>query len=207
MGALIRNCSDDAIRTAGQIIREGGLVVYPTDTLYGLGCSALNKEAVHRVFEVKKRDMASPLSIAMCDLKMLRRYTSFDSRAMRVMECFLPGPVTFVLRKKNLPDILTGGRENVGVRIPENRVALKLVMEACVPIVSTSANISGRAPPETAEETLEQLPGVDLILDAGRISGPQSTIIDLFSDTPKILREGAKPAWEVAAVIEDVYGH
>ncbi|MFV2041221.1 MAG: L-threonylcarbamoyladenylate synthase [Candidatus Hydrothermarchaeales archaeon] len=205
MGDLIQNCSDDAIRKAGQIIREGGLVVYPTDTLYGLGCSALDETAVQRVFEVKKRDFTSPLSIAVCDLKMLRRHASFDNQAMRVMGCFLPGPVTFVLRKKNLPDVLTGGRENVGVRIPENRAALKLVMEACVPIVSTSANISGRSPPQTAKEALEQLPGVDLILDAGRITGLPSTIIDLTACPPCILREGAKPAWEVAEVIEEVY--
>ncbi|GBE18947.1 threonylcarbamoyl-AMP synthase [archaeon BMS3Abin16] len=205
MGALIQCCSDEAIKAAGQIIRDGGLVVYPTDTLYGLGCSALDEEAVQRVFEVKKRDPTNPLSIAVCNLRMLRRYTSFDSQAMRVMECFLPGPVTFVLRKKALPDVLTGGGGSVGVRIPESRVALKLIMEVGVPIVSTSANISGQAPPETADEVMAQLPEVDLILDGGKIAGRGSTIIDLTTCPPRILREGAKPAWEVAAVIEEVY--
>lgn len=206
MGTLIRDCNDVSIKKAADVIQNSGLVVYPTDTLYGLGCSALDKEAVQKVFFVKKRDTTNPLSIAVCDLKMLRRYTSFDNRAMRAMECFLPGPVTFILRKKNLPDLLTGGRGSVGVRIPDNRVALKLVMEACVPIVSTSANISGRAPPETAEEACEQLLDVDLILDGGRITGQGSTIVDLTTDPPKILRDGAKPAWEIAAVIEEVYG-
>jgi L-threonylcarbamoyladenylate synthase len=206
MGALVLGCSDGDIKKAAVVIQRGGLVIYPTDTLYGLGCNALDEKAVGRLFAVKKRAPTNPLSIAVCDLNMLRRYAAFDERAMRVMECFLPGPVTFVLRKKNLPDALTGGRENVGVRIPESRVSLKLVMEACVPIVSTSANLSGRKPPETAEEALAQLPGVDLVLDGGRIAGPPSTIVDLTTDPPRILREGAKPTWEIATVIEGVYG-
>jgi L-threonylcarbamoyladenylate synthase len=205
MGALVLGCSDEDIKKAADVIKSGGFVIYPTDTLYGLGCNSLNEKAVGRVFEVKKRDPTNPLSVAVCDLKMLRRYATFDDKAMRVMECFFPGPVTFVLRKKNLPDALTGGLENVGVRIPESRVALKLIMEAGVPIVSTSANLSGKETPQTAEEALAQLPSVDLILDAGRIAGPPSTIIDLTSDPPRILREGAKPAWEIAGVIGDVY--
>jgi len=206
MGALIQSCSDESIKAAGQIIQGGGLVVYPTDTLYGLGCSALDDGAVQKTFAVKKRDLSNPLSIAVCDLRMLRRYTSFDNQAMQVMECFLPGPVTFILKKRNLPDVLTGGLENVGVRIPDNRVALKLIMAAGVPIVSTSANISGQASPETAEEAFEQLPDVDLILDGGRITGLGSTIIDLTTNPPQILRKGAKPACDIEPVITEVYG-
>ena len=199
-------CTDQAIREAARLIREGRLVIYPTDTLYGLGCNALDPEAVKDVFRVKKRDSSKPLSIAVCDLNMLRRYTSFDERAMRVMECFLPGPVTFVLRKRGLPDILTGGSEKVGVRVPESKAALRLVMEARVPIASTSANVSGREPPETAQEALLQLPDIDLVLDAGRLSGLPSSVIDLTTDPPMILREGKKPAWEIIPVIQEVYG-
>lgn len=206
MGALVLGCSDGDIKKAAEVIQSGGLVIYPTDTIYGLGCSALDDKAVERVFAIKKRDSTNPLSIAVCDLKMLRRYATFDERAMRVMECFLPGPVTFILRKKNLPELLTGGLENVGLRIPESRVALKLIMEACVPIVSTSANLSGRQPPKTAEEALAQLPDVALVLDGGMFTGSPSTIVDLTSEPPRILRKGAKPVLEIAAVIEDVYG-
>ncbi|MFQ5887332.1 MAG: L-threonylcarbamoyladenylate synthase [Candidatus Hydrothermarchaeales archaeon] len=206
MGGLVLRCTEEAIREAARLIGEGKLVVYPTDTLYGVGCSALDEGAIRTVFAVKKRDASKPLSIAVCDLRMLRRYTAFESRAMQVMERFFPGPLTFILRKRNLPDVLTGGAETVGVRIPESRVALKLIMLAGVPIVSTSANVSGREPPETAEEALEHLPEVDLALDAGRLAGLPSTIIDLTEEPPRIVREGKKPTEDVEAVLEGVYG-
>jgi L-threonylcarbamoyladenylate synthase len=205
MGGLILSCDEKAIKKAAGIIKKGGLVVYPTDTLYGVGCNALDEDAIKKVFEVKRREAKKPLSIAVCNLKMLRKYTSFSNRAMRVMERFLPGPLTFILKKKGLPDVLTGGREEVGIRVPESKCTLKLVMQAGVPIVATSANISGREPPQTAIEAGEQLPEVDLILDEGRLEGLPSTVIDLTTDPPKILREGKKPAWEVSEVVSEIY--
>jgi L-threonylcarbamoyladenylate synthase len=206
MGGLVLNCDEHAIKKAAGIIKKGGLVVYPTDTLYGVGCSALDEDAIKKVFKAKKRQPNKPLSIAVCDLLMLRKYASFDDRAMSVMERFLPGPLTFILKKKGLPDVLTGGSEKVGIRVPESRCALMLVMKAGVPIVATSANISGREPPQTVIEAGEQLPEVDLILDDGKLKGPPSTVIDLTSDPPKILREGKKPAWEVSEVVSEIYG-
>ncbi|RMF89165.1 MAG: threonylcarbamoyl-AMP synthase [Methanobacteriota archaeon] len=203
---LILGCTAEAIKKAAEIIGGGGLVVYPTDTLYGLGCSALDEGAIKRLYAVKRRDLSKPVSIAVCDLRMLRRYTSFDEKAMQVLERFLPGPVTIILQKKGLPDLLTGGGRTIGIRIPENRAALRLIMNAGVPVVSTSANVSGREPPETPEEVLEQIPGVDLILDAGRLEGPPSTVIDLTTEKPRILREGRKPSWEIAVVLEEIYG-
>jgi L-threonylcarbamoyladenylate synthase len=172
------SCTDRAIKEGAKQLREGKVVIYPTDTLYGVGCNALDEEAIKRVFKLKKRDRSKPLSIALCDLKMLRRYASFDDKAMKVMEKFFPGPVTFILRKKGLPDILTGGSENVGVRIPEDRTALKLIMEASVPIVTTSANVTGSASAETAEEAVAELPEADLVLDGGKRASLPSTIID-----------------------------
>jgi L-threonylcarbamoyladenylate synthase len=202
----LNGLSDQEIKYAALRVREGELVIYPTDTLYGIGCNALDEEAVRRVFAAKKRDTSKPLSIAVSDLKMLRKYTRFDKKGMRVMERFLPGPVTFILRKKNLPEILTGGSDTVGVRIPEERTALRLIMEAGVPIVSTSANISGGETPLTAEEARKLFPDVSLSLEKGRLTGPPSTIIDMTVVPPRILREGKKPALEVTKVIEEVYG-
>jgi L-threonylcarbamoyladenylate synthase len=206
MGDLIRTCSDQAISEAANLIKTGKLVVYPTDTLYGVGCNALDEDAVKKIFDVKKRDPSKPLSIAVCDLKMLRRYASFDTQAMQVMERFLPGPVTFILKGKGLPGTLTGGSRKIGIRIPESRTALKLIMEAGVPIVSTSANLSGRDPPQIPEEVLDQIPDVDLILDSGPLSGTPSTVIDLTTDQPVILREGKKPSWKLIDVVQEVYG-
>lgn len=205
MASLVLSCSDHSIREAAGLIREGKLVVYPTDTLYGLGCNALDEDAISAVFDVKKRDRGKPLSVTVCNLKMLRKYAVFDERAMRVMEPFLPSPVTFLVKKRMLPDSLTGGSDKVGVRIPEDRTALKLVMEAGVPIVATSANISGRPSSETVEEALAQLPAVDLFLDSGRRSGLPSTIVDLTLDPPEIVREGKKSSWEILRVIQEVY--
>ncbi len=201
----VYNCSENSIKKAGRLIKEGRIVIYPTDTLYGVGCSALNEDGVKRLFEIKKRDPSNPLSIAVSDLKMLRRHTSFDEKALRVMERFLPGPVTLILRKRNLPDILTGGGEKIGVRIPETRTALKLIIEAQVPIVSTSANVSGSKPAETAHEALRALPHADMALDGGRISGPPSTVIDLTESPPKIIREGKKPVAEIVEVLSEIY--
>jgi L-threonylcarbamoyladenylate synthase len=206
MGDIIRKCSDQSISEAANLIKTGKLVVYPTDTLYGVGCNALDEDALKKIFEVKKRDPGKPLSIAVCDLKMLRKYASFDTRAMLVLERFLPGPVTFILRGRGLPRTLMGGGNKIGVRVPESRTALKLIMEAGVPIVSTSANLSGRDPPQTPEEALDQLPDVDLILDSGTISGPPSTVIDLTTDPPVILREGKKPSWKLIDIVQEVYG-
>jgi L-threonylcarbamoyladenylate synthase len=205
MGPLILDCSDEAIKQASRAIVQGKLVVYPTDTLYGLGCDALDKRAIQRVFKIKKRRLNNPLSIAVCNLHMLRKFASFDDRAMQVMERFLPGPVTFILKKKGLSDLLTGGAEKVGIRVPENRTALRLIIGAGVPIVSTSANISGETPPKTAEEASKQLRGVDVVLDGGRVGGQPSTVVDLTAEQPRILREGKKPSWEIMAVVDEVY--
>ncbi len=206
MGALVLQCDENGITEAAKRIKSGELIIYPTDTIYGLGCNALKEQSIKKVYQLKRRDKAKPLSIAVSSLEMLRRYTSFDVKALRVMECFFPGPVTFILRKKGLPDVLTSGSQFVGVRIPESRTALRLIIKSGVPIVSTSANISGREAPETAREALKQLPEVDAVLDAGMISGQPSTIIDLSTDKPRVLREGKKPSWEIVPVLHEVYG-
>ena len=205
MGDLILEPTEDAIEKAAQYIRKGKLVVYPTDTVYGLGCNALDEEAIKSVFKAKKRAPSNPLSIAVSDLPMLRKYSSFDERAMKVMECFFPGPVTFILHKKSLPDILTGGINKVGVRIPESKTTLKLILKSGVPIVTTSANISGMDPPKTAEEVMEQLPGVDLILNGGMLESKGSTIIDLTLTPPEILREGACSKFNIIEKIQEYY--
>jgi len=203
---VIAPCSLESINTAVKVLRRGGLIVYPTDTLYGLGCNALDEEAVMKVYKAKKRDLHKPLSIAVSDLRMLRKHAHVGVRELRLMEPFLPGPVTFVLRRKALPDVLTGGGEKIGIRIPESWPALKLIISSGVPIVSTSANVSGREPAKTASEAVEQLPEVEIALDAGRLEGPASTVLDLTTRPPRILREGKKPAWEIAAKVEEVYG-
>ncbi len=196
---------EPAIEKAASVLRAGGLVVYPTDTLYGLGCDALNGEALKKVFAVKKRPEDKPLSIAVSSLEMMRRYTQVTPEAEALAKRFLPGALTLVLRKKDLPDILTAGEKNVAIRIPGNKLALRLIGTLGHPISATSANLSGMEPPVTAEEAMRQIQ-VDLVLDSGRLEARiPSTIVDL-SGRPKLLREGKIKWSEIEKVLEELKG-
>ncbi len=176
------------LEKAAKIILSGGLVVYPTDTLYALGCNALNEEAILKVYETKKRSLAKPLPIAVASIDMMKRYAYVNKNAEKIAKKFLPGALTIVLRKKRvLPDILTSGLDKVAIRIPANKIALKLIELVGLPLVTTSANISGEAPPASIEEVKIK---ADYIINGGKLEGIPSTIIDLSEAAPKILRRG-----------------
>lgn len=192
---------DEGLKQGVRVLKRGGLVVYPTDTLYGLGCNALDEKAVRRVFEAKSRSLNNPLPMAVDSLEMMRKYALVNELVERIAKKFLPGPLTLVLKKKKLPDVLTAGLPNVAVRIPKSDATLKLIKQAGFPITATSANVSGRPPPVTVEEVEEQI-SVDLILDAGRLGMRMpSTILDL-TGRPKILRVGKVKREEIAQVLE-----
>ncbi|MFQ5815371.1 MAG: L-threonylcarbamoyladenylate synthase [Candidatus Hydrothermarchaeaceae archaeon] len=178
-----------AIAKATAVLRESGIVVYPTDTLYGLGCDALNEEAIRRVFAAKKRQEDKPLSIAVTGLGMMERYAHVTPEAKSLAEKFLPGALTLILRKRDLPDVLTSNQEKVAIRVPDNEVALGLIESLGRPITATSANLSGMKPPITPQEAMRQVEA-DLILDGGKLeSRVPSTIVDL-SGRPRPLRKG-----------------
>jgi L-threonylcarbamoyladenylate synthase len=190
---------------ATDVLNRGGLVVYPTDTLYGLGCDALNADAVRRVFIAKKRPMEKPLSIAVSSLEMMEKYAHVTKEAKSLAREFLPGALTIVLRKRNLPEILTSGRENVAVRVPDNEVALGLIESLGRPITATSANLSGMEPPITPQESLRQIKA-DMTLDGGKLeSRIPSTIVDLTS-RPRLLREGKIKRRDIERVIPTLLG-
>jgi len=192
-------------KKAARTIKRGGVVVYPTDTLYGLGCDALNPTAIEHVFTLKKRAFSNPLSIAVNSIGMLERYAHLDERGRELLERFLPGALTAVLPKKDLPDILTSGKGAVAVRIPDSEAALALI-EACgVPITATSANLSGERPPISVEEVLEQIQKADTVLDNGVLESREpSTIVDLTGE-PKIIREGRIPNSELLKAFREIY--
>jgi L-threonylcarbamoyladenylate synthase len=196
--------SEEGITEAVEILRKGRLVIFPTDTLYGLGCNALDEPAIRSVFAVKKRPASSPLSIAVSDIEMMKQYAEFPDEAEKLAEAFLPGALTLVLKKKNLPDVLTGDLPKVGLRIPKSEIVLRLIRLLGVPITATSANISGNPPPTTAEDAISQIPEADIVLDAGPLGeGFPSTVIDM-SEKPKILREGAIKREELEKVIGEI---
>ncbi len=191
---------EGVIERAARILSKGGIVVYPTDTLYALGCDATNPEAVKRVFEIKRRSLSKPLPIAVASLEMMQEYCELDEKAEKLARAMLPGALTLLLKKKNLPDIVTSGSAKVAVRIPANELALKIIAALGKPVVATSANISGKAPPISAEEAMAQLSDVDLVIDAGKLAERvPSTIYD--PETGEVLREGKISKKEIEAVL------
>ncbi len=180
------------IRVASQIVRSGGLVVYPTDTVYGLGCDPFNMDAVKRVFRVKD-DRKKPLPILSCSVADLEKIARLSDTARKIAAKFWPGPLTIVVpKKKALPDIVTCDLDSVGVRVPKHDVTVQLIRLSDGLLVGTSANKTGQKPACTPREALEQLgKEVDIILDGGHAPlGIPSTVINLTIKKPKILRQG-----------------
>ena len=193
---LIRVTAGDisAIEEAAEIIKSGGLVVFPTETVYGLGADGFNEEACRRIYEVKGRPPHKPLSLMVADREMIDVIAEVTPLAQRLIGEFLPGALTLILPKKAVvPDFVTAGSQTVGVRMPDNEVALALIRAAQCPIAAPSANFSNEPPPTTAQEVLKSFEGrIPLILDGGTCRfGVSSTIVDLSGEKPRILREGA----------------
>ena len=181
------------IEEAVKALKEGKLVVYPTDTLYALGANIFNERVVRKVFLVKKRDFGIPLPVAVSSIEKIEQVASVNDNILNIAKQFLPGPLTLVLNKKDsVPDIVTSNSDKIAVRIPDNEVALEL-LRIFGPLTVTSANIHGTPPGATIDEIKSQFRKGDIsvFLDAGRLEGKPSTIIDLTKDKIEFLREGA----------------
>ena len=192
------------IELAAQYINEGKLVAFPTETVYGLGANALNPIAVAKIFELKERPSFDPLIVHIADLKQLEPLVlNIDERVYKLAEKYWPGPLTIVLPKSNLiPDIVTSGLPTVGIRMPNNSIALELISKSKCPIAAPSANKFGRISPTTAEHVRKQLKNVDYILDGGKTTvGIESTIIKLTEFGFQILRNGIITQEELEKII------
>jgi len=201
-----RNPAAEIIKRAGDAIRRGELVAFPTETVYGLGADAFNKRAVARVYEAKGRPADNPLPIQITSKdEALKLAAEVPDVARRLMERFFPGPLTLVLRASpDVPDEVTAGTGKIGIRMPDHPVALALIRSAGTPIVAPSANVTGQPPPTSAEEVLAYLGGrIELILDAGptplKIA---STVVDVTEVPPKILRHGSISEEALAAYLK-----
>jgi L-threonylcarbamoyladenylate synthase len=194
-------------RAAG-IIRAGGVVAFPTETVYGLGADAFNPLAVARIFEIKRRPHFDPLIIHIASLPDMRKIVSkVTPLARKLIDRFWPGPLTVVLSKKGeVPDIVTAGLETVAVRMPDHPIALRLIKEAGCPLAAPSANPFGYLSPTTAEHVRAQLGDrVDQILDGGPCQvGVESTILSFVGERPVLLRPGGTPLEEIESVIGKV---
>lgn len=207
-GRIVSAVGAESIRLAAEIICRGGLVAFPTETVYGLGCDALNPEAVARLFEAKQRPSFDPLIVHIerrAFLDDLVAAIGFDDH--RLMDAFWPGPLTLVLPKRErVPDLVTAGLSTVAVRMPVHPVARALIREAGVPIAAPSANPFGYVSPTTAEHVRQALGDqIDLILDGGPCPiGVESTIISTAGAQPELLRPGGLPLADIEAVVGPV---
>jgi L-threonylcarbamoyladenylate synthase len=201
----VKTSNPEAISQAADLIRGGGLVAFPTETVYGLGADAANPLAVARIFEVKQRPSIDPLIVHVADPDSARLYGDFpEPVASSLMARFWPGPLTLVVPKKNLiPPIVTAGLDTIAIRIPDHPCALALIRAAARPIAAPSANLFGYVSPTAAEHVAEQLgDSVDLILDGGPCPiGLESTIVSLVGPTPCILRYGGIPVEEIESAV------
>ncbi len=177
--------------SAARLIIGGGVVVYPTETVYGLGANALDDQAIVRVFQIKKRPLSMPIFLAVSSLEMLESVAEIGCNDLKLLEQIFPGPVSVLLPRKNIvPDILTAGSPLVGIRFPEHETALRII-DQTGPITSTSANRTGSPPPASAATvSREILEMVDMVVDGGKSKYAEpSTLLDLTKR--KIVRSGA----------------
>ena len=196
------------IEQAAKIIRKGGIVAFPTETVYGLGADAFNALAVARIFEVKGRPYFDPLIVHVANPADVEKLVKeIPPSAKKLMERFWPGPLTVVLLKvNNIPDIVTAGLRTVAIRMPNHPMALSLIKESRCPIAAPSANPFGYLSPTTAEHVREQLGDrVDLILDGGPCPvGVESTIVSFLEKKSRLLRPGGVPLEEIESIIGKV---
>ena len=179
-----------------EVLQSGGVIIYPTDTIYGIGANAFNEAAIEKVMNIKNRDSEKPLSVFVKDIKSARRIACIDSKVEKMLENIWPGPITAILRKKDIvPYLLTGNGETIAVRIPQNKFILHLLEKVEFPIIATSANISGENNLFDAEEIMKTFGNkknqIDLFVNIGNIKKTQaSTIVDLTTTIPRIVRMG-----------------
>lgn len=188
------NPEKETIKEAAKIIKEGGTVAFPTETVYGLGANCFDEEAIDKIFLAKGRPQDNPLILHVSNVEQV--YTLVESvseRAKMLMERFWPGPLTLIFNKsEKVSKKVTGGLSTVAIRMPNHKVALSLIEESGVPIAAPSANLSGRPSPTEASHVIEDLFGkIDMIIDGGRVNiGVESTVLDISVEIPTILRPG-----------------
>lgn len=183
------------LEEAGELIRQGKIVVFPTETVYGIGTNGLDKNAVKKLYEVKQRPLNKPISLLVSNMEMVNSIAKdITEIEYKIMKKFFPGPLTIILKKKDIvPNVVTAGQNTVGIRMPRGEIARKLVEYANVPIATPSANISGEPSGTNMQEIKKHFEGkVDYFIDGGNSElGLASTIVQVVDGKPQILRQGS----------------
>lgn len=180
------------ITRAVDVLRQGGIISYPTDTYYGIGCDLMNKKAIEKIYRLKKRDRREPFTFICSDLKNISDYAKVTNYAYKTMRRLLPGPYTFILEgSRQVPKIMLAKRKTVGIRVPDHNICIELVKNLEHPIISTTAATPGGEifnDPSFIEEHFKN--SIDLVIDGGPVPGEPSSVISLINDEPEVLREG-----------------
>ncbi|MBM4287215.1 MAG: threonylcarbamoyl-AMP synthase [Deltaproteobacteria bacterium] len=186
------NPQERLLRRVVQVLSEGGLIAYPTDTCYGIGCDLLNKKAIEKIYQLKKRPLAKPFSFICADLKNISEYAKVSNFAYKTMRRLLPGPYTFILEGSRLvPKIMLTRRKTAGIRVPDNAICLSLVQLLGHPIISTSASREDGSVMSDPYDIAEYYkPPLDLVIDGGIIAPAPSSVISLIGDEPEVIRAG-----------------
>ena len=183
------------LKEPAEYIKQGGIVIFPTETVYGIGVNGLNEEAVKKLYKVKKRPLNKPISLLVNSIDMINEITKdITDLEYALIKKFFPGPLTIILKKKdNIPNIVTANLDTVGIRMPANEIALKLIEYAGVPIATPSANISGKPSGTNLQDIIKDFDGkVDYCIDSGPSKiGLASTIVQVIDGVPHILRQGS----------------
>lgn len=190
---VTNNLETKALQNVVQLLDNDKLIVYPTETCYGLGGDATRQKAVEKVFRLKQREFTKPIHVAVSSIKMANCYAKVDHRARILFESFLPGPLTIILESRGiLPSVLNTNRPTIGIRCPDHPIPLQIIRALGRPITTTSANLSGHPTAYTVNDVISQLGDkITAIIDVGQIShGLASTVIDLTTVPPRLLREG-----------------
>ena len=207
METLILGTDERSIEKAGKIIAGGGLVAFPTETVYGLGASAFSEDSVKKIYEAKGRPSDNPLIVHIADVTDIDRLTAECSeKARALIEAFMPGPFTVILKKSGaIPDTVTAGMDTVAVRYPENETAQRLIRAAGVPIAAPSANLSGKPSPTEARHVIDDMTGrIDAVIDGGSCDvGVESTIVDASGVIPVLLRPGGITYEQIKSVVPE----
>lgn len=198
----LQNPENEKIKHAINILENEGTVVYPTDTIYGLGANIHSENAIKKIYSLKKRSFDKPISVCVSDISEIKKIAYLDKIGEEIVKKILPGPFTIILRKKeSISSLLTAGKDKIGIRIPDNLVCREL--SRGFPITATSANLSGKSVPESVNEVIKQLgESVDLILDGGKLQDEPSTVIDLTISPPEILRNGIHEPLKLNEIIK-----
>ena len=202
---LKNNTDYTKLTEPAKIIKNGGLVIFPTETVYGVGANGLNKNAIKKIYEAKQRPLNKPISLLVSNIDMIENVAKdITNIEYSIIEKFFPGPLTIILKKKEtIPDILTAGSDTIGIRMPANDIALNLINYAGVPLATPSANLSGKPSGTNLKDIIKDFDGnVDCFIDDGPSKiGLASTIVKVVDGVPHILRQGSISIDEINSVI------